>query len=709
VVGRAGPQHQTFDVGSEELVAGRLREAFSQPLSLDAAALFLSDLEAGLDWELATQAVGEGTARRFGSPDIRLRSARAPRRVSSLWAGLATGLLLYLALKPALSLVREATLAAFALALERFAASGVWQPLISALGLDPIYADGAFRSIGALQVIGLSMAAPVGTVLHTVWPSVFLAPDLVRTGAAVSLVAAPGASLLARAASVLGADTLWLSLGLLLTRHVHGRTWVVVFGLLVQAEIVVEHLLNAQVGAAELDASGVPFALALVFPGAAWQATEQLAQLPSQMQGAVLGVAFLALAYAGAFAVLIFAGLAKRVSQRHQHASRTDHRLPRGVLWAATALTLAIVVSPAGELARAAPNWQPVARSMLDQPGPRQTTAVDSLETGPHVVSVVEGPAGAWRYLVDGHPRVVRGFGYNPLYAALPAAERARLYDRDFSAMREMGANTIEGWFENQFDEITLDHAARNGIGVVMPFELNQDWPYENSNVQQSILEHIATYVERYKSHPAVRMWAPGNENLHRVLYRNWVSQDQVPAARVRAAAFAAFLPRLVDRIHELDPDHPVLYRDAEDVYLNWLKPEFQRDGKRRPWFVYGANVYSDIRLEQIAGQWSKHGIGGPLLISEFAPAGQGPDDRALGYRQDWQRIRARPDVVLGGLAYAWATNGPEDLDRVFGLVDASGLPRDGALSALSDAYLADAATPPSSATVLPVPTLGVN
>lgn len=322
---------------------------------------------------------------------------------------------------------------------------------------------------------------------------------------------------------------------------------------------------------------------------------------------------------------------------------------------------------------------------------------------------VVQSPAGTWRYLVDGQARVVRGFGYNPQYAALPATERARLYDRDFGAMRTMGANTIEGWFENQFDEVTLDHAASNGIGVVMPFELNQDWPYEDPNVQQSILDHVSAYVERFRGHPAVRMWAPGNENLHRVLYRNWVSQAQVPAARLRAAAFAAFLPRLVDRIHELDPEHPVLYRDAEDVYLSWLKPEFQRDGKQRPWLVYGANVYSDTRLEQIVGQWPEQWIGGPLLISEFAPAGQGPDTRALGYQRDWQRIRARPDVVLGGFAYTWATNGPEDLDRVFGLVDASGLPRDGALAALSDAYLADAQNGQSLSALVPVPTVGVN
>jgi hypothetical protein len=45
---------------------------------------------------------------------------------------------------------------------------------------------------------------------------------------------------------------------------------------------------------------------------------------------------------------------------------------------------------------------------------------------------------------------------------------------------------------------------------------------------------------------------------------------------------------------------------------------------------------------------------------------------------------------VLGGLAYTWATNGPEELDRVFGLVDADGKATDGALAALSGAYLSD-------------------
>ena len=185
-------------------------------------------------------------------------------------------------------------------------------------------------------------------------------------------------------------------------------------------------------------------------------------------------------------------------------------------------------------------------------------------------------------------------------------------------------------------------------------------------------------------------MWAPGNENLHRILYAHWVSQLNDPRARARAEAMAAFLPVVVDRIHELDPNHPVVYRDAEDVYLGWITSGFAQAGGERPWLVYGANVYTDQRLQEIISAWPAQWPGHPLLISEFAPSGISASQRPLVFDQEWQVIRSRPGVVLGGLAYTWATNGPEDLDRVFGLVDPNGVPTDGALAALSAAYLTD-------------------
>jgi len=105
---------------------------------------------------------------------------------------------------------------------------------------------------------------------------------------------------------------------------------------------------------------------------------------------------------------------------------------------------------------------------------------------------------------------------------------------------------------------------------------------------------------------------------------------------------------------------------------------------------VYGANIYSQARLQQVISSWPAQWPGQPLIISEFAPGGMSASDRPLAFQQQWQVIRSRPDVVLGGLAYTWATNGPEDLDRIFGLVDPNGVPTDGGLAALSAMYLSD-------------------
>jgi hypothetical protein len=94
--------------------------------------------------------------------------------------------------------------------------------------------------------------------------------------------------------------------------------------------------------------------------------------------------------------------------------------------------------------------------------------------------------------------------------------------------------------------------------------------------------------------------------------------------------------------------------------------------------------------MQQVIAAWPGQWPGHALLITEFAPGGLSPAQRPLGFDQQWRVIRSRPSVVLGGLAYTWATNGPEDLDRVFGLVDPNGVPTDGALGALSYAYLSD-------------------
>jgi hypothetical protein len=675
------------------LTAEAVRAAFAQGLSPTSAALLLRARDAGVEWEAATQAAAAGLAAQQGTP---IQPDAQPRRASTLVLVL-SGVIAYVALRPLLGLGHELAVAGLASVFHMAVATGAWQPIVQLLGLDPIYAGAAIRALGGVQVDGLALAGPLGEYLSGAVPAVFLPPDRVANGAGISMVASAGAPAIGRGMAAFGADVVWLAIGLWVFWRWRRTSWrVALIGLLIQAQIAVNHLLDAQVGLADIYASGLPFAIAVAAPDAGWL-TGDLGRLSSDVRDVLVGLGLVAVGYMSAVLLVVLAQRANR--RRHAGGtvrSETVGCQPRN-RWATALLSVCLAVatawSPIGALAFGESNWQATAGGRVHSS--RSGARIGGLSNtrrleGATRVAVTPGSAGGWNYLVDGIPDTIRGVGYNPQYAGLSRAERAALYERDFSHMQRLGINTIEGWFEGQFDSVTLDNAARNGIGVLMPFELNQDWDYTDPQVRAAILDQLSAYVERYKLHPAVRMWAPGNENLHRILYPHWMSQENVPAARARAEAFAAFLPELVDRIHAVDPDHPVVYRDAEDVYLSWITNAFAQTGGDRPWLVYGANVYSAARLQQVISQWPAQWPGRPLLISEFAPGGVGPAERPLGFQQQWAVIQSRADIVLGGLAYTWATNGPEDLDRVFGLVDANGIPADGALAALSSAYMAD-------------------
>ena len=104
---------------------------------------------------------------------------------------------------------------------------------------------------------------------------------------------------------------------------------------------------------------------------------------------------------------------------------------------------------------------------------------------------------------------------------------------------------------------------------------------------------------------------------MHRLIYPTIVRGAADPAREARADAFAEFYVQLVDMIHDLDPHHPVVYRDAEDLYLARLRTALLRDGKPRPWFVYGTNAYTE-RIQEVIQNWPNQGIDAPLLVSEF-------------------------------------------------------------------------------------------
>ncbi|MBI2953198.1 MAG: hypothetical protein HYY30_02715 [Chloroflexi bacterium] len=275
-----------------------------------------------------------------------------------------------------------------------------------------------------------------------------------------------------------------------------------------------------------------------------------------------------------------------------------------------------------------------------------------------------------FRYLVNGKPQVFVGMGYNPIYRYLSDDERAASYDRDFQILCEAGVNHIIGWDfdkgyeQDKFDEITLDYAYEHGLGVVMPFYLPPDGDYQDEAFLQNLSDEATEKIARYKDHPALRMWGPGNE----VLLDN--------RSRRMWASFGPFYLGLADLFHELDPDHPVIYREAEGYLLPAMVNVSLNDLDERPWLLYGVNIYS-LELNNFLETWPDYEFDRPLLVSEFGAESYWTGDRAQGYLDMWRSIRAHSDYVLGGAAYAWTTEGPEPTDQKWGLMDGESHPVD--------------------------------
>jgi hypothetical protein len=156
--------------------------------------------------------------------------------------------------------------------------------------------------------------------------------------------------------------------------------------------------------------------------------------------------------------------------------------------------------------------------------------------------------------------------------------------------------------------------------------------------------------------------------------------------------AFEDAYLQIADLYHQLDPNHPVIYREAEDAYVPELADVLRNSGDMRPWLLYGENIYNKD-LRPFLSQWPSYGLDRPLIVSEFGSEGDTPAARAQGYLAMWRTIRCFPQYVLGGAPYAWTTDGPEPTDTIWGLMNSNSQPVDNTFNLLSQAWLGDSSS----------------
>ncbi|TAK34630.1 MAG: hypothetical protein EPO21_08985 [Chloroflexota bacterium] len=630
---------------------------------------------------------------------------RQIRRPSSLVFSPPAVVVLYVLFSPVLSVLHELLIWALAVLLRFVAAPQLATRLATRFGFDPVYSSVFDRTIGNIQVTGLSVEGSLGASLHQLAPWFFAPADKVASGAWVSVVLDEGAAILPSAVAAVGSEAMFIVAGLILmaiglSNHrvpaSRGSRTLIILGVLLQGSGILG-LLGIQFTVDDLESMGLSQVFTKLVPLDA-VSYERLVVSPLRTVGPIAIPILLVLSIYGP--VLILGWLCARLSRR---AGAMVRRGWSGMLGLCSVLLAgrrsrgvvrAMVVVSIGVLAVVVPQQIFPAQANYDNDADQLGLSVGDIQrlslwsatsrrdvpAGPSTVEIT-GSRYSYVYLVNGHRERIRGVGYNVMYDQLSAEEREARIDRDFRMMRAAGVNTILGWDPKQFDELTMSKAQEYGLGVVMPYHLPPDGPYADSAYQQQVEADVLQWVTRHKDQPALRMWGIGNEVLH-----GMAKNLDSPNAR----AFGPFLVKLADKVHALDPAHPVTYRDAEDVFIKPLKAALETSPQHRPWLVYGVNFFT-YRICNALRDWDQKGLDVPLMVSEFAPSGLSRDDRARGYRRMWQCIADSNSKAMGGFAYVWSVNGPEAIDRSLGLVNADNGPTDNSFQFLSEDFRLDA------------------
>jgi Glycosyl hydrolases family 2, TIM barrel domain len=606
---------------------------------------------------------------------VRAAGARLPAPLPALIEATLAYALLY----PLLTLLHACTILATASALHALAAGGLLDRLAALGPGDPVYKSVVLWTLAGIEPQGIAVVEPLGGWLHAHAGAVFAAPALLPADHWLSAAVADGATLMAELLTRTLGNLAIVAVGggLLFAPHRARRGWRLDWPTLLAGLILLRGALGlarlaAQLTPHQLEILGLVHVLSKTFRWTPRDYADHLRLLPATLLecATLVVLALIAVSlWRHGRGARTTAGPAPR--PRATLAARRRVLAHAGLLAAWATLML---VAPTRGLAGADP--------MLETtPAATEVVAEDAGDgavggSGPTVVAI-QGTPFDYQYTVNGVRQVVRGIGYNVPYADRDRDWRARRYDRDFAMMAAAGFNTLIGWDEREFDDLTLDKAQQYGLGVAWPYDFPADGDWTDPAYRAAQRERVLGFVARYMNHPALRMWGLGNEVFH-----DMPEEDRPERAR----AFADFYADVVVAVHALDPNHPVLYRDSEDVWFEPVRQALVDRGLEQPWLVYGANIFT-FRLRELVEGWPERGLRVPLLISEYGPTGYAPADRPGAMLGMWDLIRQHREYVLGGSIYAWTTDGIEAIDRVYGLVDDDGQPVDGALAAIADRY----------------------
>lgn len=269
---------------------------------------------------------------------------------------------------------------------------------------------------------------------------------------------------------------------------------------------------------------------------------------------------------------------------------------------------------------------------------------------------------------VDEVTFMIKGVGYAPVpicidptttppYGDYFISDYSHIYGRDLPLLRQMGANTIRLWgWNNEADHADfLNKAYNNGknpIYVIVTFWMDSGYEISDPDVRNTIKENFRNMVAAHKNHPAVLMWAIGNE-----LNAPWMYGDNLDD-------LFSLINEMAQEAHleEGENPHPVTTPLADTDLINTIATY---DPTMCHLDVWSLQVYRGISFGSLFTEYATHSAK-PLAILEYGIDAYDDINRdeyeniGIPYQATyaeklWKEMEANSDVCSGGSIMAYS------------------------------------------------------